>query len=85
MHGELVGQVLLHGDLDAQPRVLAKVGHPEPANAQDSHHAVGAKPEAGRQRSLMVVGAHGRTMQQSLRARERPPARWRKAVEQARW
>ena len=59
-HGDLIRQVLLHGDLDAQPRVLAQVGHAEPANAQDAHHMVGAKLEASRQRLFVIFAAHGR-------------------------
>jgi len=58
-HGDLVRQVLLHGDLNGEPRVFAQVRRAEAADSEDPHHVVGTKPEAGRQRLLVVLGAHG--------------------------
>ena len=71
-------QVLLHGDLYGKPRVLAQVRHAEAADAEDPHHTVGTKPEAGRQRLLVVLGAHRQgKVAQSVRsnAATRTPAR----------
>ena len=57
-HGDLVRQVLLHGDLNGEPRVFAKVGDAETADAKDPRNTVGADTETARQCLLVIVGAH---------------------------